>query len=60
LRDGDPVGAELHAARERALQALLTTVPSGTSAAVVLVRKDFKVRLAFDADSSVRPEAVAA
>jgi CPA1 family monovalent cation:H+ antiporter len=60
LHDGDPVGAELHAARERLLQAVTRSLPTGASAAVDLVRKDFKVRLGFDADSSVRPEAVVA
>jgi len=45
LRDDDPVGAELQAAREGAMSAVLASLPSGTSDAVQLVRKEFKVRL---------------
>jgi CPA1 family monovalent cation:H+ antiporter len=47
LHDGDPVATELRAARERVLEAALSTLPAGSSAAIDLVRKDFKVRLTF-------------
>jgi CPA1 family monovalent cation:H+ antiporter len=45
LHDGDPVAAEMLAARERVLNEALTDLPAGTSAAMDLVRKDFKIRL---------------
>ena len=45
LHDGDPVAAEVTAARARVLEAALTNLRSGDSAAVDLVRKDFKIRL---------------
>jgi CPA1 family monovalent cation:H+ antiporter len=45
LRDGDPVGAEVQAARERIVQEVMAQLPAGTSPAMDLVRKDFKVRL---------------
>ncbi|HEY1228682.1 MAG TPA: cation:proton antiporter, partial [Ramlibacter sp.] len=56
LHDGDPVAAELRSARERVLEAALGTLPAGASAAVDLVRKDFKVRLTFEGDRSARSE----
>jgi len=45
LHDGDPVAAEVTAARARVLEAALADLRSGDSAAVDLVRKDFKIRL---------------
>lgn len=53
LHDGDPVATELRSARERVLESALATLPAGTSAAIDLVRKDFKVRLTFgDGDAA--------
>jgi CPA1 family monovalent cation:H+ antiporter len=60
LHDGDPVGVESRAARERLLQAVLSALPGGASEAVDLVRKQFKVRLALGSDMPARPEIVAA
>jgi CPA1 family monovalent cation:H+ antiporter len=46
LHDGDPVGSEVQAARERMVHEALARLPAvGSSPAVDLVRKDFKVRL---------------
>jgi CPA1 family monovalent cation:H+ antiporter len=45
LRDGDPVGEEVRAARQRLLDTVLTALPSGVSPAMDLVRKDFGVRM---------------
>jgi CPA1 family monovalent cation:H+ antiporter len=45
LSDGDPVAAEVRTARERIVQAALAQLPAGSSPAMDLVRKDFKVRL---------------
>jgi CPA1 family monovalent cation:H+ antiporter len=59
LHDGDPVAGELRAARERVLQAVLAVLPVGTSAAVDLVRKDYKVRLGTSDDTPVKAEAMA-
>jgi CPA1 family monovalent cation:H+ antiporter len=56
LHDGDPVGAELKAARQRLVHAVLDKLPAGASPASDLVRKDFKIRLGGDA----MPSSVAA
>ena len=45
LKDGDPVGHEVKAARDGVLQAVLAELPKGRSGAIDLVRKDLKVRL---------------
>ena len=45
LHDGNPVAGEEHAARERVLEAALRGLPAGTSHAVDMVRKNFKLRL---------------
>ncbi len=45
LHDGDPVGEELRAARQRVLDAVLAALPQGVSPATDLVRKDFRVRM---------------
>ena len=45
LQGGDPVADEVQLARERILTAALAQMPREASAAVELVRKDFKVRL---------------
>jgi CPA1 family monovalent cation:H+ antiporter len=45
LRDGDPVGEEVRAARQRMLDTVLVTLPAGVSPAMDLVRKDFGVRM---------------
>jgi len=60
LHDGDPVSEELRAARERVLQAVLASVPAGSSDALDAVRKAFKVRLALGAPDAVRSEALTA
>jgi len=60
LHDGDPVSAELDAARERVLQAALAALPSDGSKSVDLVRTDIRVRLALRDDSAARPEKLAA
>jgi CPA1 family monovalent cation:H+ antiporter len=45
LNDADPVREELRIARERVLADALAQLPPGTSSAVDMVRKNFKVRL---------------
>ncbi|HZP86797.1 MAG TPA: sodium:proton antiporter [Burkholderiales bacterium] len=50
LHDGDPVASELRAARQRVLEAVMATLPSGTAPAVDLVRKEYKVRLTSPTD----------
>jgi monovalent cation/hydrogen antiporter len=45
LHDGDPVASELRAARQRVLEVVMATLPSGASPAVDLVRKEYKIRL---------------
>jgi len=45
LQDGDPVGQEVNAARERALAAALASFEHEPSPVVELVRKEFKARL---------------
>jgi CPA1 family monovalent cation:H+ antiporter len=45
LHDGDPVGHEEHAARQRLLEAAYAQLPQGDSRAVTLVKQDLKVRL---------------
>jgi monovalent cation/hydrogen antiporter len=60
LHDGDPVAEELRAARERVLDAVLTKLPSGASAAIDHVRKDFKARLALGGGNPMRAELAAA
>jgi NhaP-type Na+/H+ or K+/H+ antiporter len=45
LHDGDPVAEELRTARDRVLAAALAELPVGASAAVDVVRKNFKMRL---------------
>ena len=59
LRDDDPVTQELRLARERAVAAVLAALPSGTSPAADLVRRDVKARLIF-ADETLRAGAPAA
>jgi CPA1 family monovalent cation:H+ antiporter len=59
LHDGDPVSAELRAAREGMLQAVLGSLPGGASEAVDAVRKAFKVRLAVPSGDAVRADALA-
>jgi CPA1 family monovalent cation:H+ antiporter len=58
LRDDDPVTQELRLARERAVAAVLAALPSGTSPAADLVRRDVKARLTF-ADEALRADAPA-
>ena len=60
LHDGDPVADELNAARQRVLGAVLTALPGGASAAVDLVRKEFKVRLGLSDAIGVQADAIAA
>ena len=43
--DGDPVGDELTAARQRVLDTVLAALPHGVSPAMDMVRKDFRVRM---------------
>jgi CPA1 family monovalent cation:H+ antiporter len=50
LRDEDPVGQELRAARERALSAGLASFADNQSALADFVRKEFKARLAPSGD----------
>ncbi|MFI4927647.1 MAG: hypothetical protein ACHP7E_08170 [Burkholderiales bacterium] len=45
LHDGDSVAAEERSARERVLAAALAELPAGSSPAIDLARKEFKVRL---------------
>jgi len=45
LHDGDPVGREEHAARQRMLEAACAQLPPGGSPAAELVRKELKIRL---------------
>ena len=45
LQDGDPVGHEEHAARQRMLEAAFAQLPGDGSAAVDLVRKNLKMHL---------------
>ncbi|WP_427911386.1 cation:proton antiporter [Ramlibacter sp. MMS24-I3-19] len=60
LHDGDPVATELRSARERVLEAALGQLPAGASAAVDLVRKDFKVRLTFSGETTAHSQPMAA
>ena len=60
LHDGDPVSDELRGAREKVLQAVLSSVPGGSSEAIDAVRKAFKVRLALGARDAIRSEALVA
>jgi CPA1 family monovalent cation:H+ antiporter len=46
LHDGDPVGRELRAARERALRAALESFRDDRSPVAQLLRKEFKAQLA--------------
>ena len=46
LRDEDPVGSELTAARQRALRAALASFAADRSPVAEVVRRDFKARLA--------------
>jgi len=46
LHDGDPVAGEERTARERVLEAAMGVLPAGTSSAVDMVRKNFRIRLA--------------
>lgn len=48
LRDGDPVGSELNAARERALQAALSSFAEDQSMLAKIIRKEFTAQLAND------------
>ena len=48
LHDGDPVGVELNAARERALAVALQSVAREQSPVAEFVRKEFKARLTND------------
>jgi len=59
LHDGDPVAQELHAARERLLNAVLAALPSGASPAVDLVVKSYRVRLSSAAGAQAQSEAMA-
>jgi CPA1 family monovalent cation:H+ antiporter len=55
LRDDDPVGREVNAARERALRAGLASIADDRSAVAELVRQEFKAQLAYtraDADAA--------
>jgi monovalent cation/hydrogen antiporter len=56
LRDGDPVAEELRTARDRVLASALSDLPAGASAAIDMVRKNFKVRLG-NVDRSEGPHA---
>ena len=60
LHDGDPVADELRVARQRVLDAVLAVLPSGTSPAVDLIRKDYKVRLGLGGDKPDHAQALAA
>ena len=51
LHDDDPVGREVHAARERAVRAGLASVADDSSAAADAVRHEFKAHLTRAADS---------
>lgn len=58
LHDGDPVAGELRAARQRVLDAVMASLPSGASPGVDLVRKEYKVRLTSTGDAkAIAPEA---
>ena len=46
LRDDDPIGRELSAARERALQAALATIADDASPLASAIREEFTMRLA--------------
>ena len=48
LRDDDPVGRELNAARQRALDAVLSSLASDDSPLANIVRKEFKLLLSDD------------
>jgi CPA1 family monovalent cation:H+ antiporter len=52
LHDGDPVAAEERGARERVLAAALAELPAGSSPAIDLARKEFKVRLGSEAHTA--------
>jgi len=56
LHDGDPVASELRAARQRVLEAVLATLPSGATPAVDLVRKEYKVRLTSRGEANASSE----
>jgi len=56
LHDGDPVASELRAARQRVLEAVMATLPTGASPALDLVRKEYKVRLTSAGDPIARSE----
>ena len=56
LHDGDPVASELRAARQRVLEAVMATLPSGATPAVDLVRKEYKVRLASSGEANASSE----
>jgi CPA1 family monovalent cation:H+ antiporter len=60
LHDDDPVGREVNAARERALNAGLASFENDRSPIAELVRREFKARLANDAanaDAAAGPHA---
>lgn len=48
LHDEDPVGREVTAARERALQAALSSFADAQSPVAALVRQEFTARLAYE------------
>ena len=56
LRDDDPVGREVNAARERALRAGLASVGDDRSAVAEFVRKEFKAHLAHDRSRADAPD----
>jgi Na+/H+ antiporter len=60
LNDADPVRDELRTARERVLADALTQLPPGTSGAVDIVRKNFKVRLSSIDGTAAVPASFAA
>ncbi len=58
LHDDDPVGREVHAARQRALAAGLATLADDTSHVADLVREEFTAHLSHAADARDEPHVV--
>jgi CPA1 family monovalent cation:H+ antiporter len=57
LRDDDPVGHEVNAARERALAAALATFAEDRSPIAELVRRELKVHLTYESPEECRGHA---
>jgi Na+/H+ antiporter len=60
LRDGDPVGKEVGAARQRALDAALATLGDDQSRIAGAIRQEFKIRLAQESQDPQKSAALAA